>query len=209
MLGIFSFGILTISLIFVPKSNFQSKSLVAPPAEIEHLTFGLQESVADGLWLRAIQDFDGCEVSDLGQACPPSKSWLYEMLNAITNLSPQFRTAYLSGALALGILVGDNVNAGKLYDKAVLAFPNDWQILYYAGYHFLYEIHDPIKAAGYLERAAENGAPSWVYSLAGRLYVEGGNPKLAQELLVKMIQSEKDPAVIRRMREKIESLDSN
>lgn len=205
-MGVFALTCLIFTLTWQASSpTMNEDSLLTPPSGIKFMTFGFHEIVADILWLRAIQGFDNCKKVKLCRG----HSWLFSMVDAVTDLSPQFRTAYLSGALALGVLANDDEGASKLYDKAAVAFPDDWKILYYAGYHFMYEAKDPKKAASYLVRAGEHGAPPWVFSLAGRLYAESGNPNLARELLQKMIQDERDPALIKRMREKIESLDSH
>ena len=36
------------------------KVYIPPPQHIHHLAFGYKESMADGFWLRAIQDFEVC-----------------------------------------------------------------------------------------------------------------------------------------------------
>lgn len=179
--------------------------LVAPPGGIQYFSFGFQEAVADALWIRAIQDFDYCDSPVAAQQCR-GNSWLYQMLNVTTDLSPHFRTPYVSGALALSVLVSDIPGASKIFDKGVAQFPNDWQLLYKAGYHFLYEVKDSKKAAALFVRAAQAGGPFWLNSLANRLYVDSGNPQLAEALLQEMIRTEQDPKLIERMREKLESI---
>lgn len=206
-LGIFSLAVLVFTLRWQPAAAPRASLFLAPPEQIEHLVFGFQESAADALWIRAIQDFDFCEKQVADKVCV-NNTWVYKMLDAITNLSPHFRAAYLSGSLALTILVNDQPGASQLFEKGVAVYPNDWRLLYYAGYHFLYETPDYKKAAAYLERSAQNGGPLWLNSLAGRLYVQSGNRELAEELLRRMISEERDPALIQRMREKMEDLDS-
>lgn len=209
MPGIF---ILSLSLLIFtyanpPRANSWQHSFVAPPLALVHMTFGFHEVMADALWIRAIQDLDYCEQSLEKKACEGG-SWLYQMLDVATEMSPRFRVIYLSGAISVSVLVGDVKGASHLFEKGIQNYPNDWRLLYQAGYHFMYEDPQPIKAAGYLERAAQNGGPFWLNSLASRLYVQSGNKELAEELLRRMIAEEKDPALIQRMREKMEDLDS-
>jgi tetratricopeptide (TPR) repeat protein len=131
------------------------------------------------------------------------------MLDSITNLSPNFRIPYAAGALALTVVITDIDGATKIFDKGVKAFPNDWPLLYRAAYHYLYEVNDKKRAAELLIAAGKNGAPSWVFSLAGRLYSDSGKLDLAKALLEQMIQEKQDPAIIDRVRKKIESMETS
>ncbi|NUN04828.1 MAG: hypothetical protein HUU57_03605 [Bdellovibrio sp.] len=169
------------------------------------MSFGFNEAIADTLWIRALQDFDYCEAKIADNVCA-NNSWLYLMLDAITNLSPNFRMPYATGSLALTIIISDIDGATKIFDKGVKAFPNDWPILYRAAYHYLYEVKDKKKAAELLIQAGQNGAPAWVFALAGRLYSDAGSMDLAEALLQQIIQENQDPAVIKRLQDKINSM---
>ncbi|MGZ3784200.1 MAG: tetratricopeptide repeat protein [Bdellovibrio sp.] len=179
--------------------------MVSPPALLEKFSFGYQEVIADILWIRAIQDFDYCEMKISTSVCK-SNSWLFKMIDTVTNLSPQFRIPYAAGGLALTIIISDIDGATKIFEKGVKAFPKDWPILYRAAYHYLYEVKDKKRAAELLIQAGQNGAPPWVFSLAGRLYSDSGYIELAQSLLNEMIQTKQDPGLIKRLEDKINSM---
>lgn len=209
-LGIFFLGC---SLIII--SNFTSvhsgqtkKYLIAPPQGIERLSFGFQEVMADTLWIRAIQDFDYCDQPITAKLCK-GQSWLYQMLDVTTGLSPHFRMPYATGAVALSVIITDVDGASKLFDKGVAAFPKDWSIAYRAAYHYLYEVQNKKRSAELLLQASENGGPEWLRSLASRLYVDSGNTELAEALLRDMIQQKADPELIKRMQQKIDSIKKN
>lgn len=203
-----AFSIFTISL-----TQFMSSSpslvfprdLIAPPPLVEHMSFGFGEVLGDLMWIRAVQDFDYCDKSVAKNVCQ-NNSWLYKMLDAITNLSPHFRIPYAAGALALTVIITDIEGATKIFDKGVNAFPHDWPILYRAAYHYMYEVKDNKRAAELLIQAGKNGAPPWVFTLAGRLYSDAGNLELAESVLQDMINTEQDPVLIKRLQEKIQSM---
>lgn len=204
-LGIFAFmGIGFSVLKWKTPENIKSEFLT-PPQGIEHFSFGYAETTADVLWIRSVQDFDFCEKKIFENYCVNS-SWLYKMLEAITNLSPQFRMPYASGALALTVIISDVDGATKIFDKGVKAFPKDWPILYRAAYHYLYEVKDKKRAAELLVQAGQNGAPPWVFNLAGRLYTDEGSAELAEAVLQEMIETEQDPSFIKRLKDKIASI---
>ena len=210
MLGIFAFSL----IIFANEwdrhieSVSRIKNFIAPPLYVERMSFGFNEVMADSLWIRAIQDFDYCEQQIANNVCK-NNSWLYHMLDAITNLSPSFRMPYATGSLALTIIISDIEGATKIFDKGVKAFPKDWPILYRAAYHYLYEVKDKKRAAELLIQAGQNGAPPWVFSLAGRLYSDSGSRDLAESLLQQMIAEGHDPEVIKRLQDKINSMKSS
>lgn len=204
-LGIFSLLCVFISLKNWTTSGASYRDLMAPPPGIERFTFGYEEVSADLLWIRTLQDFDYCEKS-LSEGVCINNSWLYHMLDAVTNLAPHFRIPYAAGGLALTVLISDIEGATKIFDKGVVAFPHDWPLLYRAAYHYLYEVKDKKRAADLLIQAGQNGAPPWVFSLAGRLYSDNGYMDLAESLLANMIQAHQDPAIIHRLQQKIQSM---
>ena len=208
MLGIFSLSFILFSQVWLDRKLERPKAFIAPPSQIHHLAFGFNEVAADSIWIRALQDFDYCE-EPLGQHLCKGQSWLFKMLDAATNLSPKFRILYASGALALTVVISDYEGATLLFEKGVKEFPRDWPILYRAGYHYLYEVGNKNRAAELFRQAADNGAPGWLYTLAGRLYSDSGSVDIAEKILEEMIKPEQDPAFIERLRQKIESMKKN
>lgn len=205
VLGIFAIGLIALTSGQFGAATKIERKPIAPPPYIERMSFGYQESIADIMWIRAIQDFDYCDQEIAAKVCV-NNSWLYKMLDTVTNLSPHFRTPYAAGALALTVIISDIDGATKIFDKGVKEFPNDWPILYRAAYHYLYEVKDKKRAAELLIQAGQNGAPPWVFSLAGRLYSDSGHLDLAQSLLAEMKRNNQDPVLIKRLEDKIESL---
>lgn len=209
LLGFFSFFLVLYSQIYASKGLLERpRDLMSPPVGIEHFTFGHNDVTADFFWIRAIQDFDYCDQLIAKNLCV-GKGWLYRMLNSITDLSPKFRMPYATGAVALSVMVSDIEGAERIFDKGVKEFPKDWTILYRAAYHSLYEVKNKKKAADLFAKAGRNGAPSWVFSLAGGLYNESNERVSAEAILQEMIKTEVDPSIIKRLQEKLENLRAN
>ena len=208
LLGTFALSLLIVTQLSSSKDMHVAPQFIAPPAMIEHLSFGYSEVMADALWIRAIQDFDYCDEPGKKNICA-GNSWLFKMLDATTNLSPHFRIPYAAGGLALTVIISDIEGATKIFDKGVKAFPHDWPILYRAAYHYLYEVHDKKRAADLLTQAGKNGAPPWVFTLAGRLYSDAGDTELAESLLQEMKDTHQDPTLIQRLQDKIDSMKSS
>lgn len=177
---------------------------LVPPKGLERFAFGYSEASADLMWIRSIQDFDFCDKPISKKVCQ-NQSWLYHMVDRVTDFSPDFRIAYSYGAVALTVIITDIDGATKIFDKGIERFPNDWILLYRAAYHAIYETQDKEKAARYLIRAGQNGAPAWVFALAGRIYTDEGQIELAERLLADLTAAGQDEAVLQRLRDKIAS----
>lgn len=181
------------------------KNMVAPPDDLAHFVFGYNEVIADMMWVRSLQDFDYCE-NKVDEINCVGNSWVYRMINTIVTLSPHFREAYASGALALTVMVNDIEGASKIFDKAVAAFPNDWTILYRAAYQALIEEKDNEKAAALMLRAAQNGAPEWLYQASARLYSEEGKIVVAEGILADLKRNNGNADIIKTIEKRIEDL---
>jgi len=202
--GVFSLVLIAFTATQKPIHEIQSENFL-PPKGIVHFTFGQRELMADMYWLRLIQDFDYCE-QKIDQVNCANNGWVFHMLDLISDLSPHFRMPMAVGPLMLTIVVSDIQGASLMFDKAVSLFPNDWPILYRAAYHAMLEENNKPKAADLLQRAARNGAPSWLYSLSARLYTDSGQKELASGLLRELEQSGNvDDALLNRIREKVKS----
>src|SRR5438445_1700651 len=205
MLGILSLCMILSTQIWKGNQSNLARQLIAPPSGMKHFSFGFQEQVADLLWIRTIQDFDYCDKLVSQKVCR-NNSWLFKMLDATTDLSPQFRVPYAAGGLALTVIISDIDGATKIFEKGVKAFPHDWTISYRAAYHYLYEVKDKKRAAELLIQAGQNGAPPWVFTLAGRLYSDSGELDLAHNLLQEMKDTNQDAILIQRLQDKIASM---
>ena len=202
--AILIFGFICSGLRAQNEQQMAARELVTPPLALEHFHFGFRLPMADLLWLRTLQDFDYCEQPIAKNVCR-GQGWLFQTLDLATQLDPKFRMAYSAGGVALSIMVSDIQGASRLFEKGVAAFPTDWVFAYKAAYHALYEEKNTLKAAELMKKAAEHGAPDWVFALSGRLYTEAGRRELAERVLSEMKALGLDEKVQERLRQKIES----
>ncbi len=186
-----------------PQAN-QRAIFISPSAVIKHFHFGYNETLADGFWIRSLQDIDYCERQISAGQCS-NMTWLFKMIDVITELSPTFRMPHAMGGIALSVLVGDVQGAAVIFKKAVDRFPDDWTISYKAGYHALIEEKDELKAASYFRTAAQNGAPPWVYSLSGGLFNKNQKKEIARQMVEEMKAANVSPGFIERLTKKIDS----
>lgn len=196
--------IITASLFFAPKVAQEKKILIAPPPKLEFYSFGYQFVIADSLWLRAIQDIEYCEVQVAKNRCQ-SNSWLYQMLEVLTTLAPDYLIAYREGGIALSVVISDSEGATKIYEKGIRVFPQDFRLVYRTALHAYYDEKNYLKAANlFLQAARIQGLEgTWLYSLASRLYADAGKKDIALRLYQQMLKEGLDEITLKRMREKL------
>ena len=170
----------------------------APPDVIRHFAFGYNDVYADLLWVRYIQDADFCShkqglpIYDGKTKYFCDRGWAYHIAHAITELAPRFKKPYIVSGTIMGVLMGDKQGARLIFEKAVRFFPNDWEVFFHAGHHFLIELKEHEQAAQLLLRSARLGGPVWLYSLSAKLYTEAGQTAVAEKFLRKLIEDNPD-----------------
>lgn len=207
-------GIL-VSITWLSSHVFFSKSYdrfqdpyIPPPKAIQYLTAGFKVQTADAFWLRAVQDFDYCSKKLAENVCE-GNSWLFSVLDLSSTLDSRLEPVmYQAGGLALSILVGDVEGAAKIFERGTRVYPSNWQLIYGAAYHALYEEKNKKKASKFYLRAFENGAPPWTQVLAARLASDEGDSEFAERILEDMIAQNKDENLVKRLKTKLEETKS-
>ena len=207
--------VLVVGLAIVGTTVIKAKSkertaLLFPPQDLKYFTLGFSESVADILWLRDIQDFELCgaatEVSrDSAAKC--LKGWSYRMLDTIVELAPRFKMPYISGGTVLSIIARDHEGAASIFKRGVERFPDDWQMAYRAGFHFMDAMKDNQMASDYLLLAAKKGAPGWVFALAARLKTKLGQAIYAKSILEEVIKTDPESRWAKRLQQRLDEIE--
>jgi len=163
---------------------------------LNHFTGGMNNIVADLLWLRCIQYIATESKGDR------NFTWLNQMLNTVVQLDPYFGDAYRYGGMFLAALKADDDAGIELLERGAVANPRNFQLPYELAMIFLLNRKDEPGAAEratyYLSMAAAiEGCPEFIRDLAitlqGQYNLEevertmwlrmaGGGDRLLQEL---------------------------
>ncbi len=197
--------------------NFNLKKITSPVGggrlicineNAKYFSFGNNEQIVDLLWIRFLQETDAFNESKIAEfhTCPNSvSSWHFHLLNISFDLDPKFYEMAAVGPLLVSITINDAKGASILFDKAVKNFPNNWRILYQAAYQAIFEENDFEKAAHLLQRSGQNGAPKWVFSLAGGLYNQLGMRSMADSIYQYLSENFPEDEVTIRLKNKLEN----
>lgn len=156
---------------------------------------GYDQFAADLIWLKAVQHLGATRQTKGGY------SWAYHVVNVVTDLDPKFLSAYLAAGAILGVWAGLQYESIEILRKGMRENPDVWQLPFYIGYDYFYELCDPASAAPYFQAASKlPGAPAYLPSLAARMTVAGGDPAAALEFLQRLHAQMADP----RLRDALE-----
>ncbi len=194
------------------KSPTYQPRLICVNNYIKYFSFGYGSQIADTFWIRFLQELDAFNKLEIAEMhlCPDkTTSWHFHLMNIAIDLDPKFYEINFHAPLLVDLTISDVKGASTLFDKSVLNFPNDWRILYRASYQAVVEERNNKKAADLLYRAGKNGAPSWVMSLAGGLFNEAGERKMAEQIYSELIAESKDEELAKRLKQKLDSKISN
>ena len=154
--------------------NYCMPSQVTIPASLN-----FKGIVADFLFLK-ISILLGDTILNTGTMSDKHADFIYNAANFITDLDPWFWDAYLFASMTLSWDFNRVDLANKLLKKATQYRKNDFKPAYYLGFNHFYFLKDNENGARLLMKASKlPGAPSYLASLATRLYMYSNQYKPA------------------------------
>jgi hypothetical protein len=176
---------------------------------VKRLVPGFEDLAADVYWLRTVQYFGGTRAYVEGKRF----ELLRPLIDITTTLDPRLEIAYRYGAIFL--CEAPPVGAGRpregigVLAKGVSMNPKSWYLAWYYGLFHYFFLHEPVRAAQILNKAATlPGAPFWLRLSAGDLIIEGSERSRARRLWQRMYDQADLEIVKRAARRRLKILDS-
>jgi len=185
-------GVLQIPVNYWSSSKLKNQQMMYLPSGeyLRMASLGYRQLAADLLWLQAIQMMGERKLSE------EAGHWLYQALDRITTLDPQFVRAYETGSHALCMLVVMPEQSNLLLEKGMRNNPQEWKLPFLLGINYYFELADDERAAEAMAKAAQlPGAPESLARLAAKLFVSAKSPQQAVELLAKVYEETSDENV--------------
>lgn len=156
---------------------------------LNHFTGGMNNIVADLLWLRCIQYI---ATESKGER---NFVWLNQMLNTVVQLDPYFGDAYRYGGMFLAALKADDEAGVNLLERGVIANPRNFQLPYELAMIFLLNRKDEPgareRATYYLSMAAAiDTCPEFIRDLATKLQGHYNLDEVERSMWQRMADSE-------------------
>ncbi len=161
---------------------------VPRPEHARLWSLGFAPVLADFYWVEALQLVGG-ETGRTERHAPVVAS----LIELVTTLDPWVDHPYRFAALWLTDSPRSVERANALLEKAIAHHPLEWRNPYYLGFNWFFYLEDPVRAAGFLERAAAlSGSPPYLGALVARLRADAGGIELAEAFLTQMARSTED-----------------
>ena len=190
----------------LPKGEDTSYVLPSPILKIMALEFdGL---ASDYTFLKALVFFGSTfERKERPRLKEWEWRWMYNILNASTDLDPYFLDPYYVAEAQLtweGNMVRET---NTLLAKGSRYRDWDWMLPFYAGFNSFYFLHEDAKASEYLMEASKKpGASPMLASLATRLAYKGKKTENAVIFLQEMIKRTEDESIRKQYETRLNAL---
>ena len=125
-----------------------------------------------------------------------NNEWSYQMIDLVTNIDPQYYSAYLFSGMGLLHSHEDVFLSIPIIKKGMAIFPDSWELPFWIGLNAYLYMEDDTLASEYLWQAAHKpDAPSSFLSLLLSAITKGGNFQQGIWVLESMIKHEKKPHI--------------
>lgn len=113
----------------------------------KYFNLGQKRLISSILWIATIieSDVDHYKGKDLN-------SWMFLRFNSISYLEPKFYENYAFGGPYLSVIKDDLEGATVIFNKGLIEYPNDYNLLNKASFHFYFELKDTDAAYDILRR---------------------------------------------------------
>ena len=172
---------LQITIDNTPEKRESPESLLYLPSGpyVKTAVLGYDELAADILWIKAILYFGKHAGTDR------DFKWLYNMLDIVTTLDPQYEITYYFGGIVLAWEVGSIELSNKILEKGMKNIPHYWFFPFHLGFNHFFSLDQPEIGARYLAIASKlPNCPAYLSSLVGKLYAGSGKQEIALQFLV-------------------------
>lgn len=169
---LFAFAVFLHSLTQKPQV-FVSKQESAVNFKIDFIKFfslGNKRLISDLIWVQTLMESDQehYKQKDLN-------NWMYLRFSSIAEIDPKFYENYLYGGQFLSIIKDDLAGASILFEKGLKIYPNDYDLNYYTGLLYYFELGDAEKGLPYLEKILHHPrTPNFFPSIVNKLKLETG-----------------------------------
>lgn len=103
---------------------------------VKIISFGNYRFISSFIWAKTLLD------ADIEHVGPKERSWLYYRFKLISDLDPTFYENYLHGGVYLSIIKDDLEGAAEIFEKGLIFYPKDFQLLYNTAFNYHFQLRD-------------------------------------------------------------------
>jgi len=177
-----------------------------PGPALEAVTLEFKGLMADYLLFKTMT-YMGLKISEKKTPAPEEWQLIYQMLERITDLDPNFWDPYLFAEMMLAWQARMFDEVAVLLEKAARHRAGGYRPHYYLGFNQLYFMRDTVKAAPHLRAASQFPlAPRYIKGLASRVSLYAGQTGLGIVFLEELIRDTSDPKTVKYLEKRLITL---
>ncbi|MHC4885523.1 MAG: hypothetical protein ACYTGH_10605 [Planctomycetota bacterium] len=171
-----------------PDQQFEELLYLPSGTALRLAAFGFESPLADALWLKTLIYYSQNMKGQRDRDARARHLYLHKAFDVITDLNPQFRTAYGQGGLLLSA-ANQPEPALELLEKGLERFPMDWPMHLNAAVFSMQQLKDMDKAFLHFKAAANcEGVPKMVMEvLPGILAMQAEGSKPEDVLSIQLV----------------------
>ncbi len=177
--------------LFVSK---QQSTLNLDKKILNYVNMGQKRLISSLLWVATIieSDHDHYKGKDLN-------SWMYLRFSSISELEPQFYETYAFGGPYLSVVKDDLEGASIIFRKGLSVYPDDYNLLNKASFHFYLELRDTEESYKIFKKLNQFPKSSpLVKTSLGRIEADKGNLESAFNILTELSSKFKEEDFIKK-----------
>ncbi len=188
------------------RASMQEVLLVPPGEVIRQMDLGYHTLAADLMFIRANLYYGSHMLTD------EQTPWLSSFIDILLKVDPDFKKAYLWGALAttyykreVDFVPKELVDrANRILEKGMARFPSDYRFPMRIGFNLYYEAGDAEDAIAYFSMAASKPhAPDWLNKKLVDLFSKIKKKDMAKRVLESIAMGTDDPNISRTLKERL------
>lgn len=170
---------------------------------IKFFSLGNKRLLSDLIWVQTLMESDQEHYKE-----KDLNNWMFLRFDTISKLDPNFYQNYLYGGQFLSIIKDDLPGASIIFERGLQRFPNDYDLNYYTGLMYYFEMGDAEKGIKYLEKIIDNPrTPTFFPSIINKLKIETGeDPATVYQLILHNYDETTDPTLKSKLDKDLYSL---
>jgi len=197
-----SAGLVYVNLSLPGADRYDEELMYFPSGKfLREASLGHEMLVADLAWLRAIQYYGRHRQTD------QDYSMAGHIFDVVTTLDPNFRNAYVFGALVLAQDAGEVARGLDLLHRGMVALPGEWLLPFETGFiHYICRADMAQANRWFMEAAKLPGHPESVERFAAFTAARSGDLGTALQLWIELYESTDNPYVKQMAEERARDL---
>ncbi len=155
---------------------------------VDFFSLGYRRMITSIFWVSTILESDNEHYKKKDE-----NSWMFLRFKTISILDPKFYENYSFGGQYLSIIKDDDLGAKYIYDKGLSLFPNDYDLIFNAGFHYYFELENQVAGMELYKKIINHPkTPKHIVSFIARNLASDQSPENSLLLIESLYEKNKN-----------------